>query len=289
MGLTPTSAAVKRAQLLSGINELPPFSPILNRLLVRLAKEDVIFTEISALIEKDTVLAGNLLRLVNSALYGLAGTVNSVSHALSIIGLAKLRNIVMAVSVMRLWRREPATAGWSSAQFNLHSTATALLADLIVQHVPVEYPEGAFAAGLFHDLGKLLMAATLSLEWEALRLELESEGANFQESEQRLFGITHAELSAEALRRWRLPEAISQAVGAHHTPQRNLNGACSLGLLVHAADRTVNRLGIGFVTSQAELGPAPEEVLESVGLSTKAPRVLEEFNKQLEEARTLLS
>lgn len=99
------SAAPSHAkeQALRALAQLPPFSPILNRLIASLAQEDVSFAKISDLIEKDTALAGNVLRLVNSALYGLRGTVNSIRHAVSLLGIAKLRNATLSMSVARMW------------------------------------------------------------------------------------------------------------------------------------------------------------------------------------------
>ncbi|MGB9604683.1 MAG: HDOD domain-containing protein, partial [Bryobacteraceae bacterium] len=78
VGPVVSSGLELRERALKGLDRLPPFSAILNRLLASLAREDVSFAELASLIEKDTVLAGNVLRLVNSALYSLPGTVNSV-------------------------------------------------------------------------------------------------------------------------------------------------------------------------------------------------------------------
>ena len=88
-----------RERAIRALGQLPPFSPILNRLIASLANEDVSFAKIADLIEKDTVLAGNILRLVNSALYGLPGTVNSIRHAVSLLGINKLRNAALTMSV----------------------------------------------------------------------------------------------------------------------------------------------------------------------------------------------
>ena len=71
-----------RGRILRSLDHLPAFSPIINRLLSTLAKQHVSFVELGELIKKDAVLAGNLLRVVNSALYGLRGTVNAVPHAI---------------------------------------------------------------------------------------------------------------------------------------------------------------------------------------------------------------
>ena len=135
-------------QALRALAQLPPFSPISNRLIASLAQEDVSFAKISDLIEKDTALAGNVLRLVNSALYGLRGTVNSIRHAVSLLGIAKLRNATLSMSVARMWSQVKTPPGWSMARFNLHSVGVAIMADLLTQGQPVDYAEGAFAAGL---------------------------------------------------------------------------------------------------------------------------------------------
>ena len=105
-----------RDQALRALAKLPPFSPILNRLIASLAQEDISFAKISDLIEKDTVLAGNVLRLVNSALYGLRGTVNSIRHAVALLGIAKLRNATLSMSVARMWSQVKTPPGWAMAQ-----------------------------------------------------------------------------------------------------------------------------------------------------------------------------
>ena len=70
------SSLLSRERALHALRELPPLSPILNRVIASLAHEDISFAKVAELIEKDTALAGNVLRLVNSALYGLRGTVS---------------------------------------------------------------------------------------------------------------------------------------------------------------------------------------------------------------------
>src|SRR5439155_24931738 len=118
---------------LRSLEKLPPFSPVLNRLLATLAREDVSFAKLADLIENDTVLAGNVLKLVNSALYGRKGSVNSVRHAVSILGVTKLRNAALGMSITRMWSAIHTPAAWSMARFNQHSIAAALLADLLTQ------------------------------------------------------------------------------------------------------------------------------------------------------------
>ena len=135
------TGAVYRDKLLAAVDRLPPFSPVLNRVLASLADEDVSFGELAGLIETDTVLAGNILRLVNSPLYGRRATINSVRHAVAIIGTIKIRNLLLGLSVARRWTGVRVPKRWSARQFNLHSLAVDVLSDLLALELPVPYPE----------------------------------------------------------------------------------------------------------------------------------------------------
>lgn len=276
--------SLARDKLLRSLSRLPPFSPILNRTLASLAQEKICFTEVAELIEKDTALAGNILRMVNSALYGLEREINSVRHAIALAGIDRVRNTVLAFSVTRMWRLPAAANTWDAGAFNLHSAATASLSDLLAQRVPVDYPEGAFSAGLFHDLGKLLIAMAFPEEYEALRMGGHRDERSILEGEIRLAGVSHPDISAEVLGRWRLPAPIQEAARLHHIPASVSDGPLSLGQLVGAADRCVKALGISAPPSTPVDEPA-EEILEQAGTGAHSQRILGEFRQELDVLR----
>jgi HD-like signal output (HDOD) protein len=156
--ITPS---VAREKALHALGQLPPFNPVLAKLMATLAREDVMLTDLADWIEKDAVLAGNVLRIVNSAAYGRSASISSVRQAIAILGTVKLRNIILAMQVARMMTQLKLPKGWSDTRFNQHAIATALMADLLAQYLPVDYAEGAFIAGLMHDLGKLMFAVGL--------------------------------------------------------------------------------------------------------------------------------
>src|SRR5438132_10525488 len=119
--LETTSAA--RDRILGALDKLPPFSPVLAKLLATLSDDDVSFGELAGIIETDAVLAGNLLRVVNSPLYGRISTINSVKHAVAILGSVKIRNLVLGLSVSRRWAGAHVPRNWNARQFNMHSLA----------------------------------------------------------------------------------------------------------------------------------------------------------------------
>lgn len=280
--VTATSAGY-RERALRCLGQLPPFSPTLSKLMASLAREDASFAGISDVIEKDAVVSGNVLKLVNSALYARRGTVNSVRHAVALLGLDKLRNAALSMSVSRMWKQLPVAEGWSMARFNLHSVATGILADLIAQRLPVQYPEGAFVAGLLHDLGSLLIAIGMPQEYvQIVKLSLES-NRGLEICEQDVIGVTHCELSADALAEWNLPEQIQTAVRHHHDPARDetpLRDCARLRLsaILQAADAYVDSLGHSILPS----GPqppheTPQEGLLRLGMENELPSILEMF------------
>ncbi len=263
---TSTPPSVLKAKALRALGNLPPFSPILNKLMATLAGEDVSFSRLGDLIEKDTVVAGNLLRLVNSALYGRRGTVNSVRHAVSILGIDKVRNAVLGMSLTRMWNKVSVPKSFSIAGFDLHSAAVAILSDQLAQRVSIEYPEGAFVGGLLHDLGRLLIAAGLPEHYVAI------EGLS---SERDILGFTHAELSAEALAAWNIPRAIQIAVQDHHDAEPG-----ELSSVIAAANNYVNSIGVS-ITEIPDPTSSDPKLIETLGLTGPVlESLLEEFHAE---------
>ncbi len=266
--------ALERA--LDALNRLPPFSPVLNRLMGELVRESASFAKMAELIESDAVLAGNVLRVVNSPLYGLRSTVNSVRHAISVLGLAQLRNIVLGLSVARLWSNVRGPAGWSVAHFNRHAVAVAQLSDLIAVELDIEYAEGAFTAGLLHDIGKLLIAVSFPSEYLDIDQLAGSDWRKEMAFEELILGFRHAELSAAALERWDLPAPIREAVARHHGAPDGDRSA--LAGVVDLADTVANELGHGSRAAVAAFGDAME-TLAGKGLADEAARLLSEFDR----------
>jgi HD-like signal output (HDOD) protein len=275
-----------REQAVAALDRLPAFSPILNRLLATVAADEVSFAELGFLIENDTVLAGSVLRLVNSPLYGLQGAVNSVRHAVAILGVNKIRNVALSLSISRMWGRARTPEAWSGARFNLHSAATAIMADLIAQRARAPYPEGAFVAGLLHDTGKLLIAVSFPSEFAAIRTICGETGRGELESEEEVLGVTHAELSSLALVRWALPPPIQSAVGRHHAPEQADEGRLHLAFLVQAADRLANELGHSIM-ERPECAKAAENPFDALGLRDYSQRILDDFQVEFESVRAL--
>ncbi|MGD0302667.1 MAG: HDOD domain-containing protein [Bryobacteraceae bacterium] len=266
------------------LKALPPLSPVLHRVIASLAHEDISFAKVAELIEKDIALTGNILQLVNSPLYSVRGTVSSVRHAVSLLGVNKLRNAVLGLSAAQMWRSLKMPPGWLTADFNHHSVSVAILADLMSQHLPVRDGVGAFVGGLFHDLGLLLIAMGLPAEYKQISLLCEKDPQGYAEYELQVLGTTHSELCAEALGIWNLPQPIRTAVRYHTRPEldpaASLDGV-TLSRIIHAANAYVGATTVRFCSME----DGADGSLESLGLGEHLAGVVREFENELEAIR----
>jgi HD-like signal output (HDOD) protein len=282
---TTTLTLNSREKILAALDKLPPFSPVLTRLLATLSDDNVSFGELARIIETDAVLAGNLLRVVNSPLYGRISTINSVRHAVAIMGSVKIRNLVLGLSVSRRWSGANVSKRWNAPVFNSHSQAVAVLADLLALETPVPYAEGAFAAGLLHDVGKLLIAVAMPAEFGAACDDYQNGGDSREDIEPLYFGVTHAEISGAIMTKWKLPKLIRDGVAFHHTPDEADKGALHLAHLVEAADTYINSAGLGMTPYRRHPVRAFEECEMRFGLKNSILRVVETFETEFEAVR----
>jgi HD-like signal output (HDOD) protein len=279
---TVSAPADKLSQrALSALGKLPPFSPILNKILASLAGEDVSFAKLGDLIEKDTVVAGNILHLVNSALYARRATITSVRHALALLGMDKVRNTLLGMSISRMWSQVKTPPVWSMARFNRHSASVAVLSDHIASRVRADYPEGAFVAGLLHDLGRLLIPLGLPDEFAAVVKLHEQSQRPWRECERELLGFTHAELSGAALAIWKFPEPVQVAVRDHHQPPPfPPGGIVPLSAVVDAANQYVNSTGDSIVAGKVA-GAEDAGAIAALGIpDEKLGKLLADFKAE---------
>ena len=288
MAVETVHTGILREKALRALQQLPPFSPTLSKLLATLAKENIFFGELAGIIEKDTVLAGHVLKMVNSALYARSGTVNSVRHAVSILGLNKLRNLALSLSVARMWKQIKTPPSWSQAAFNLHSVASAVMSDLLAQRIATQYPEGAFTAGLLHGMGKLMIAVGLPAEYDdILRMYQESGDLSIDQAEIQVLGFSNAELAAEALAQWHLPAEIQQAVAEQHLPYGdNGDRQIPLGALLHRSHQLVLAMGVVIPACACANLPEVDELFLRLGLDRDAAAILDEFQIEFQSMRS---
>ena len=279
-----------RAELLVAVDDLPPLPLVLNRVVQLLQDSNASSSQIAALIEKDTVLAGSVLRCVNSAYYGLQSTVTSIRHAVSMLGFSTVRNLSLAFSLRRMLTGARIPPPRLYNRYSQHSLSCAMLCQYLVRYLHAEDPDAAFAAGLFHDIGKLLILTTFPDLTPKITEDFESSDKTWEESERAVLQMSHPEVSRIVMEKWKLPVVIQQAVEYHHRPKECPHAAgqtITLAHVVHAADLYVNEYGLEILMTKRRAPYPADRAFEDIGLRQKMPEVLERFQSEYESIRGL--
>jgi HD-like signal output (HDOD) protein len=203
----PASQAIE--DMLGRLDSLPSNEPTLARVLQLVNDDNCSARQLGEAVSMDPVLTIRLLRLANSAYYGLSGRVATAPRAVTVVGFTTVAAIAVS-----------AAAGLDAPSAVPHgywrrAACTAVAASLIARVVGAEQPE-AFCAGLLADFGgALLHQADPVAHTEAVESAIAGT-ADLVEAERIRFGWAHDELAAHALTLWKFPASLCAAVGAHH-------------------------------------------------------------------------
>jgi HD-like signal output (HDOD) protein len=269
-----------RKQALLSLERVPALSPTATQLLGRLARRNCEVHELAVLIERDPLLSAQILAIGNSAAFGRAQQISSIQHAIAMIGMGAVRKFALARSISNLFGRRKLARSFSITRFNLHSVATGMFLELLAEYVPLEDAEDAFLAGLFHDVGKLVIAAALPEEYETILTASAVTEEPLLVSERRMLQTDHAELSALAVDYWGLGEPIRSAAAYHHEPEKSpaVLGKISLAMAVSKVDAVLNAAGMSLLPAP----PVQQEVppLEFDGFSLDQGVLIERFTQE---------
>jgi HD-like signal output (HDOD) protein len=155
-----------------------------------------------------------------------------------------------------------------------------------VLDVPVPYPEGAFTAGLLHDVGKLLIAVAAPEQFETMYDIYKASGDSASDCEVEVTGVTHAEISGAILDKWKLPKPIQEAVAYHHSPDQTDEGRFHLAHVIEAADHYINAAGYGMPPYRHHPAASFENCYQKFGLKECIFKVAETFKNEFETVRT---
>ena len=178
--------------------------------LERLTRADGVDNRLFArTVAKDPGVAAKVLRLANSSLYFRRGTVSSLEEALRIVGISDFRTMVLASCAVAAF---PEIRKFDLKRHWAHAFAAGSIAELVAGNAGSEH-EDAFTAGLLHTVGVLLLHITLPEEAQAIEQQVPAQDFIARVSvEREAFGFDHAEVGAELLRRWKIPEVVCNAV-----------------------------------------------------------------------------
>ncbi len=175
--------------------------------------------DIGKIIAQDTDLSARLLRIVNSAFYGIPVPVETISRAVTIVGTSDLHDLVLATSASRIFKDIPGEL-MDMGEFWGMSVYTGIVASTLAERCNILHCERLFVQGMLHDIGRLPIYLRLPERAREILLITNGSYDTLSATEQKILGFTHTEVGAELTRAWNLPESIQTITRCHHQPER---------------------------------------------------------------------
>lgn len=190
------------------------------KVLQLLENDDVSISEISKIIEADPSLTLKLLRVANSPIYGIKQHISSIHQAIITLGLNRLTNIVIGVSIFsRLLIKGKGPASEFMDKFWWHSSCTAITAKAIASRINRNFKEIEFLGGLIHDIGKIAMLQYDAEKFFKAYSYVTDKNMLDVEAERIVFGVDHLEVGEAIAKLWKLPEDLVGIIGNHNHPE----------------------------------------------------------------------
>lgn len=224
-------------ELTTRIKSLPSLSITKSQLLQELRRDTPSLERVSEIVARDIAMTAKILQLVNSAFFGSARQISDPAEAVAYLGLSTLQALAFSNEIFSQFNPQTCRL-FSLAVLEQHSWATGLLARRIaaLEQQNNQMMDLSFLAGMMHDVGQLVLAQGLDSEYSEVIEQARQKNQSISDTEQAIFGVSHAEVGAYLLGLWGLPDLIIQAVGSHHDLQRSLATGFTPLVAVHAAD-----------------------------------------------------
>ena len=189
------------------------------KLRALLAEKDVSIDDIEGILRHDPGLATNVLRLANSAFFGLPTKVSTLKHAVALLGIRRFSQIAVSACMSKTMDKAVEGYGLSPGELWLHSIAVSTTAEALAKYKKISATIDVFTPALLHDMGKLVLGEFVKEELQKIQ-SLAAKGVPLDIAENMVLGTDHAGIGALILGKWSFPSDLVNAVRRHHNPER---------------------------------------------------------------------
>ncbi len=233
-----------KKKILRTVGQLPPMPQTVLKAREVMASSSSNFKELGELLETDMAIAAKVLKLANSSYYGMGGKVSSIQHASVVLGHKTLGELVTMSGTSGLLSNTLEGYGLEAGELWRHSLGVAFGAKIISAKKNPSLANDAFAAGLLHDSGKIILDPyVLERNQQFIEFTAESD-ESFLTAEKQILGFDHSEIASEVCKSWNIPKSLTTAIRYHHYPSRSQED--ELSHIVHMADGIAMMAGLGL-------------------------------------------
>lgn len=224
--------------------------------------------DLHKIVSNDPALSARVLRVVNSAFYGLPGQIGSIDRAIMLLGLNAVKNIAIAASLTKMFSQQVPCDDFSGEDLWTHSAAVGAANKLITTAIGLALPDEAFLAGLIHDLGLVALLQCYNGKIPKI-VDAVRAGVTFLTAEENIIGADHQEIGMALAAKWKFPRSFQYVAGYHHNPLELAKENRLLTIVTHISDILCanSQLGLTITVETKEVAP---ELMEEIGLTAKS-------------------
>ena len=251
--------------IMAQVKAFPSMPATSAKLLKMLKDPESSAAQIEDVLKYDPGLTANILKLTNSAYFGIPSKVSSVKQAVVLLGWKRLLQLVMTMCMSTVMKKPVPGYDLSQGELWRHSVAVSVAAELVVKALKIPGADEVFTAALLHDVGKLVLGGFVQNDIQQIEAMV-SKGIAFEVAEFIVLGTDHANIGARILEKWSFPENLVNAVNWHHDPDTCENH-CTFSDIVHVAN--ILGLMIGYGNSGNEIETVPSNsVIDRLGFKS---------------------
>lgn len=186
---------------------------------------------LAKLIQEDASISSKIINLLNSPYYGHMHNVTSVGKAVLSLGTMKIKNLIMCLSLKQMMCVSGSRSLWE------HNIKCAIAAQTLAKEYNLINPDDAYAMGMLHDVGKILLNLENSVKYSKVDYLVNKRNIDVMNAEEAQFGTNHCVLGELMLKKWQMPIILSNCIKYHHDPLRaSLPPVCGI---LYAANRLI--------------------------------------------------
>ena len=270
-------------------SDLPTIPVVATRVMHLIENENATAEELAKVVASDPAVAARVLKISNSAFYGCQRKIQTLSHAIVVLGFATLKSLVVAAAVKQVYQ----PYGLTEKMLWEHSFGAGLASRIIARETGLVNEEEAFLGGLFHDIGKIIMNTMNSMQFQDAMQRCYNDGLTFEEAEQQVYSYTHSEVGGMVIKKWNFPDMLMHAVLNHHTfafvedwDSSQVRLTCVVGL----ANLFCHKEGIGIREPNDELDLLQTVPAQMLGLNEQQiDALLEKFMEAYEKDKSFFN
>lgn len=283
----PSQAVITQA--LSQIGDIATLPAVTVKIIEIVENPKSTARDLHDVIKNDPALSTKVLKVVNSAFYGLPGQIASVDRAIVLLGLSAVKNISIASSIARMFKGEKITEEFSAKDLWSHSVAVGVAARSLTRLLGSNSEaDEIFLAGLIHDLGILIERQAFGEKLAEIINRTAAGEDTFRECERQVLGADHSMFGMALATKWKFPRNLRAAIGYHHNFERVADEMKQVVALVQVADIMCCQKKIGFYLSAESEEPSPQ-LMHAAGLSYEQVETMcETLEEDCDQAQAML-